>query len=411
MSLECREENSLMRLHRTLGALTIGALLLGTAGTALAQDSTPDATPAGGLDAATRGQLAAITLDASSLPDGYTFSGETFLSADQLASGDLTADDISGAGFAGYYVSEYANTSDGTTIRSYASSWGAADAVQGGFDLLEDEAKTNPGASLTDGATEVGSDPREITTGTSNDPTDESVTLGVADVTFTVDKYLVGVSLQTSDGSEADTETVNSLAADLQKRAEGVVAGTAPEGTNLDLPGKVLDISGLGANLQEGFLSSGEAEQQLGLNGSALSGFSASWVEAVGLGEGDSLAPFVTVAVTEFGDDAAAQAVIDQAAELTPNLEGLEAVDGVEVEGATGVAALKFSSGAVQGSDVDSFRIVFATGSTLTVVDVQGAADAGAAQTAATELATAQASCAGDAAQCAVPTAPSSLAA
>lgn len=397
-----------MRLHRSLGALTIGALLLGTAGTAVAQNSTPETT--GGLDTATRSSLAAITLDASSLPDGYTFNGETFLTADQLASGDVAAADISSAGIVGYYVSEYTNSGDGSVIRSYASAWGSASAVQGGFDLLEDETRTDPDAALTDGSTDVGSDPREITTGTLPDASDANVTYGIADVTFAVDQYLVGVSLQTSDGSEASTETVNTLAADLQSRTEGVVAGTAPAGTNLDLPGKVLDLHDLGTTIQEGFLNAAEAEQQLGLNGSALSGFSASWVDSVGLGDGsNALAPFVTIATTEFSDEAAAKAVVDQAADLTPNLEGIAPVDGVEVDGASGVAAFSFSSAAVTGSGIDSFRIVYANGNTLTVIDVQGAANLDAAQAAATELATAQIACSGDASKCAVPTAPASL--
>jgi|GEM_PF-1818465 len=397
-----------MRLHRSLGALTIGALLLGTAGTAVAQNSTPEST--GGLDTATRGNLAAITLDASSLPDGYAFNGETFLTADQLASGDVAAADFNDAGLVGYYISEYTNSGDGSIIRSYASAWGDASGVQAGFDLLEDETRTNPDASLTDAATEVGSDPREITTGTIPDANDANVTYGIADVTFAVDQYLVGVSLQTSDGSEASTDTVNALAADLQSRAEGVVSGTAPAGTSLELPGKVLDLHDIGTTVQEGFLSAAEAEQQLGLNGSALGGFSASWVDSVGLGDGaSSLAPFVTIASTEFSDEAAAQSVVDQAADLTPNLEGLAPVDGVEVEGASAVAAFSFSSSAVTGSGVDSFRIVFASGNTLTVIDVQGAPNLDAAQGAATELATAQVACAGDASQCAVPSAPASL--
>lgn len=376
-----------MRLHRTLGALTLGALLAGTAAPALAQDGTPEAASG---DAAIRGNLAAITLDSASLPDGYAFVGETFLTADQLATDGLSADALNEAGFAGYYVSEYANGSDGTTIRTYASAWGSADAVQGGFDLLEDEAATSPDGTFEDASTEVGSDPRELTTGTFPDPADASATIGVADVTFAVDQYLVGVALETGDGSEANTETVNTLAADLQSRAEGVAGGTAPEGTDLALPGQAIDISGFGSVLQAGFLNSGEAESLLGLSGSALGGFNASWVQSVGLGSGDSLAPFVTVATTTFADDAAATAVVEQGAELTPNLAGLTAADGVEVEGASSVSAFSFSSAAVEGEDADSFRVIFANGSTVTVIDVQGAADAEAAQAAATELAGAE---------------------
>lgn len=372
-----------MQLHRSIGALTVGALMLGTAGGALAQDT--GAT----LDLATRGQLAAITLDSSSLPDGYTFSGETFLSADQLAAGDVTADELSSAGFIGYYVSEYENPADSTTIRSYVSAWTSAAEVQVGFDLLEDEARTTPTGTFTDATTDVGSDPKELTTGTYPDPADEATTIGTADATFAVDRYLVGVAIETSDGTEANVETVTTLAADLQTRAEGVVGGSGPAGTDLAVPAAGIDVSGFGTTLQSGFLNATEAEQQLGLTGSALSGFSTSWVQSVGIGTDGAMTPIVTVASTVFGDEAAATAVIEQASNLTPGLEGLTVAEGVTVEGSSAVAAYSFSSAAIESTDVDSFRIVFATGTTLTVIDVQGASSPEAAQEAATELANA----------------------
>ncbi|MEJ7839805.1 MAG: hypothetical protein WKF81_13415, partial [Thermomicrobiales bacterium] len=329
------------------------------------------------------------TLDSSSLPDGYSFAGETFLSADQLAAGDVTADELATAGFVGYYISEYGNATDGTTIRSYVSAWTSAAEVQAGFDLLEDEARVSPEGTFTDGITDVGSDPRELTTGTYADAADEATTIGSADVTFAVDRFLVGVAIETGDGSEANVETATTLAADLQTRAEGVVGGTAPAATDLALPVSVIDISAFGMTLQSGYLNATEAEQQLGLTGSALSGFSTSWVQSVGLGADGAMTPIVTVASTVFADEAATTTVIEQAAELTPGLDGLTVVDGVSIEGASGVAAYSFSSAAVEGSDVDSFRIIFASGTTLTVIDVQGAPSPEAAQEAATELANA----------------------
>ncbi|CAA9563390.1 MAG: hypothetical protein AVDCRST_MAG87-1758, partial [uncultured Thermomicrobiales bacterium] len=80
----------LNRSGRTFGALIAGVILLGSP--AVAQESSPPASPPGNtIDIALRAAMASITLDESALPDGYAFEGETFLTAEQSASGTIEA--------------------------------------------------------------------------------------------------------------------------------------------------------------------------------------------------------------------------------------------------------------------------------------------------------------------------------
>ncbi len=388
------------RFHRTLGALTLGSLLVSGSSAVLAQDATADVN--------LRAQMAAITLDERALPDGFAFEGETFLTAEQVASGDLDAAALTDAGFVSQYLSVYRNDTEDVQIRTYASAWTDAAAAEAGFEVIEDESQANPDAELTDGEASVGEEPRETTTGSYTDPTDDNVTINTADVTFRVDRFLVGVSVETTDGEPADADLANALAAEVEGRATGAIGDETPEGADLALVPQVLPLQDLGRELQAGFLSPAEVEELYGLQGSALGSFTASWAQAVGLGQGDALQPFVAVGMTSFDADTDAQTVLEQAAELSPEIAGLEAVDGVTVEGAEQAVAYRFPSPAIGSTEVDSFRVLFVAGANVAVVDVQGAPSAEVAQQVATDLANAQAECIG-ATTCAAPTLPSKL--
>lgn len=375
------------RFHRTLGALVLGTLLVNGGASASAQDAA--------ADVALRAQLAAMTLDDSALPDGYTFEGETFLTADQVASGDVDAPALTDAGFVSQYLSVYRNDSEETSIRTYASAWTDTAAAEAGFGVIEDETRTNPDAELTDGDAAVGEEPRETTTGSYADATDETVTISTADTTFRVDRFLVGVAVETTNGEPADAELAGALAAEIEGRATGAIGEQNPDGTDLALVPRVLPLQGLGSELQAGFLSPAEVETLYGLQGSALASFSASWAQAIGLGEGDALQPFVAVGMTIFGSDTDAQTVVEQATDLSPAIEGIEAVDGIEIEGAAQVVAYRFPSPAVGATENDSFRVIFTSETNVGVVDVQGAPSAEVAQQTATDLANAQVACVG----------------
>lgn len=388
------------RFHQTIGALVLGSLLISAGTSVSAQDAATDVT--------LRGQLAAMTLDDSALPDGFAFEGETFLTADQVASGDLDAAALTEAGFVSQYLSVYRNDAEELRIRTYASAWTDEAAAEAGFAVIEDEARTNPDAELADSDAAVGEEPRETTTGRYPDPADDTVTINTADTTFRVDRFLVGVSVETANGEPADAELAGALAAEVEGRATGAISEQNPDGTDLALLPRILPLQGLGSELQAGFLSPTEVEEFYGLQGSALGSFAASWAQAIGLGEGDTLQPFVAVGLTTFGEDTDAQTVVEQATDLLPQIEGIEAVDGVTIEGAAQAVAYRFPSPALGATESDSFRVIFAVDTNVGVVDVQGAPSVEVAQQVATDLANAQVACVGET-SCAAPTLPEEL--
>lgn len=391
------------RLRHSIGVLLVLACtaLAGTGQAAVAQDG---ATP----DVALRAQMASITLDSATVPGDYIFSGETFLAADQVASGDVTAEELTGAGFVSQYVSAYSNPDNGFVIRSYVSAWNDAAAAEAGFAVIEDEASALPDGAFEDAGAPVGEGPGETTSGSFPDPQDGSVMVNSEDITFRIDRFLVGVVLETRDGSDPDAAVVSSLAATLEGRATTAIANENPEGTNLALVPQALPLASLGLDVQAGFLNAGDVERMYGLQGSALGTLQASWSEAIGLGEGDALQPFVSTGVTSFGTPEDAGAIVDQFSDLAPDATVFEAVDGVEVDGASAVAAFRFTSLATGAAEPDSFRIIAVADTTLVVIDVQGAPSVDVAQGAATQLASAQIACIGQA-ECAAPVLPAEL--
>ena len=386
-----------------------GAILLGSP--ALAQEATPPASPpATGVDIALRAGMASITLDESALPDGYAFDGETFLTADQSASGSIDAAALTDAGFVTQYVSVYTDAEETGRIRTYVSAWTDATAAEAGFAVLEDETRTITDGALTDAQTSIGEEPREVTTGTYPDPADPATSVSTVDLTFRIDRFLIGVAVESTatDGTAPDPALADSLAAELEGRATAALGNENPERTDLALVPRVLPLSGLGTELQAGFLSPVEVEGLYGLQGSALGGFDATWSEAIGLGTEDNLAPYVAVGVTTFGSDADATAVVAQASELSPAIQGVEAVDPPAVDGAAQTVAFRFPSPATGADTIDSYRVMFAVGTSVGVVDVQGTSTPDVAEQTALALAAAQVGCFSTE-TCAAPTLPPEL--
>ncbi len=354
--------------------------------------------------------MASITLDESALPDGYAFEGETFLTAEQSASGTIEATALTDAGFVSQYVSVYTDGEETGRIRTYVTAWTDAAAAEAGFGVIEDETRAITGGALTDAETSVGEEPREVTTGTYPDPADPAASVSTVDLTFRIDRFLVGVAVESTgaDGTAPDPAIADSLAAELEGRATAALGNENPERTDLALVPRVLPLGGLGTELQAGFLSPVEVEGLYGLQGSALGGFDATWSEAVGLGTEDNLAPYVAVGVTTFSSDTDATAVVDQASELTPAISGVEAAEAPTVEGAAQTVAFRFPSPATGADTIDSYRVMFAVGTSVGVIDVQGAPSPEVAEQAALALATAQVGCFA-AETCAAPTLPPEL--
>jgi hypothetical protein len=390
------------RLRRTLAGLALGAVVAASGPPALTLASSLQAA----VEPAVRAELAASTLAASDLPTGFSFVGETFLTADQVAGETLDPATLTDAGFTTQYVSVYENTTEKLRVRSYVSAWTDAAAAEAGFAILEDEATTTPDAALEDGDASVGEEPRETTTGTY--PGSDGSTVSTIDITFRRDNLLAGVALEKLDGSEVDTKTVSELAKRLDARVQAVQKGDSPANTDLGLPAKVLSLQSLGQDIQAGFLGPAEVERIYGLQGSILDSVQASWAESTALGTSDAPGARVTIGVTTFAKETDAKAVVEHSQDLVAPLANQKAVADVTLEGADAVRAYRFTSPGKEGPNIDSYRIIYAVGKSVTVIDIQGTPTAALAATAATTLATTQLGCA-DGKSCDVPELPAEL--
>lgn len=343
-----------------------------------------------GLDSALRANLAAIPLTADDLPDGYSLVGETFFTADQIATGELDAGQITDSGFVGMYASVYQVSGEPGSITSYVSVWNDADSAAAGFELLENEDVTAPEGGFSDATLEAGDGPAELTTGARE--TDDS-TLVVSDATFVVDRYVVGVEAAAGSDADVSADNVPALVETAAVRATTVVDGGTPDGIELSLATSTLDITTLGNQIQAGFLSPSEAESLYGVSGSSLSGLLSSWISFVAAGDGGS-APYVVVGTSLFADEDTAARVVEQAADLVPAELELQPVDGFAANGADSVQGFTFTSPTTPDAEAaNSFRAVAQSGDQVIVVDVQGADSVDTAQTAATELIEAQLDC------------------
>lgn len=358
-------------------ALSVFALIATTLGNAAATQSTPESAA---IPVDVQAALAAAVPAGSDLPVGYSFVGESFISASGLKGDEAGA--LEDAGFVGMYVSVYANGSRHTQIRSWASAWRDADAAAAGYDLL--------GTGLDDASAEsvdIGEDPREAVSGTYKD---DSVTYTMEAVAFRHDTMLLGTAVETTDGSEPDAELASDIAGVILERATKVTDGSAPEGIDLDLPGRTLSLGTDGTLVQAGFLGPQEVEAIYGTRGSVLSKLDASWVETVAPGDGTGT---VTVGLTTFGSDEDAKGTVEQSADIFPALTDQQAVEDITVDGADSVAAYRYSSNTNEKNALNSYRIIFSAGSDLVVVDVQGAPSDAVAAEIANEVAGAQLSC------------------
>jgi hypothetical protein len=346
----------------------------------------PASAQGGTLDQQGRAAMAAIPLIASDLPDGYRFTGEGFLPEDGTGIPGVDPAALVDAGLEGMYISGYQNPGTDGTIISYVSAWTDAGAADQGFALLEGEEE----AGLTDAPLEAGTGSAELTTGTVDV---DGAVRSLVDATFVVDRYVVGVSVETPQDAPMDEAGVQGLVDALEARAAAVVDGQSPAGTDLALPPSVLDLRPLGGEVQAGFLSAAETEALYGVSGSALSSITASWVAGVSSGEGGA-GPTVVIAASTFPDADTAARVVEQAGDLSPLPIELQPVD-FAVDGADSARGYQYASPGSTDGVVDSFRGVIQIGTTMVVVDVQGAASVEVAQTAVSDLLAAQVACSG----------------
>ena len=245
----------------------------------------------------------------------------------------------------------------------------------------------------------LGEAPGEVTVGTIRllDGPDSTI----VDVTFRVDRLLVGVALERPAAQPAPNKALAlTLAARLEERVRAVLAGELPAGIDPTLPALTLaPLAGSGAYVAfEGYLGPGEAlgtdAQLTDLLPDYLSGYARTFAGDDSL---SALTTLATVAVFRFETPDQASAALDVAAWL-PRGAPLPAlawgtVDAPVSEGVDALAALAEPF----GGD-DAYRIALVVGDLLAVVTV---ADRLEAETIAVELAEQQAACLTDDGACA----------
>jgi hypothetical protein len=204
-----------------------------------------------------------------------------------------------------------------------------------------------------------------------------------------------------------------SLASTLDGRITNVLAGIAPTGADLELPGAVLPIDQLaGASIAPwgGYKSGidllrcgicGEENSLIGFGDAALGGF----VRALPLGplvDGEPQPPFVSIAVSAFATPEDALAVLEairQAPNDLPTPSPIPrgtrtlAADPAIPEATSALAFEAVMDAEDPNAPLDSAGVDFVLGHWLVTVDVQGGLAASEAMAAAVDLATQQAAC------------------
>lgn len=337
--------------------------------------------------AAVQAQAAAMTLTSEDLPTGFTLVGESFLPVPDGVDG-VTA----------HYVSQYTNVDNGQQIRSYVYLFETDEQATAGLESLEG----NEPETLTDSDVEVGT-AAELSVGTYEAVDGKAI--ATADVTFVRGNAVAGVAVDNADGSEPNQQLATDLATLKDTRVQAVQSGEAS--VDLSLPAAVIPFANGGTLVQAGFLSAGESEAIYAAQGSALSGLSSSWVQTVAFGE-EGTAPRVTIGVTVFASPEEAATVVEQADRIFLPLSDQEKVEDVTVDGTDSVVAYRYTSRDGSIADQESYRVIFAQGEKVTVVDVQGAPDKETAEAAANVITTSQVACQTDG-TCELPDAPGVL--
>jgi hypothetical protein len=204
-----------------------------------------------------RPDLAAMALTAADLPAGYVNVDETyFLTAQGFStfySGEtLSPEEIADLGLISVYDSLYSGEDEGTYLRVYIIAFESPEAVEAGFDVLEDETRVPEDIEVL--ATQdlpgpdIGEAPSETTLSVVDYRAVGGSLVDLVDITFRVDRFLVGVLQETevevgnndtAATPELDPEReqlVNDVAATFVERIEAVEAGEAVSGVDPSLP-------------------------------------------------------------------------------------------------------------------------------------------------------------------------------
>jgi hypothetical protein len=335
---------------------------------ALAQDATPN--PADEhLD------LAAMALTSDDVPEDFVLGIEIYLAGQMVAENLFSdPDDVAAlmdTGLIVIYSSAYNNATGDVTIRSYIEQFESEEGARAGFEILEDESQSeSSGIEYADEPLEgVGETPSEITT-FSREVSGDSPALDGVDVTFRVDNFLAGVTIEGTGGAAPAKSDAVTLARVLDDRVRMALAGDQLPGIDGSLPGRMLNFNF--PPLLEGYVS---AVDGFGAAASdeLFHDYESGYTRTTPLGQGDQPLPLVTTSISSFASEDGPLAIISGGDEFQPPFEQMSRVDIDPIEGATAVAAFHFVSPLGEGREIDSYRILAVAGSHLVTIDIQAA--------------------------------------
>jgi hypothetical protein len=337
--------------------------------------------------------LSAMTLDSATIPEEFTLLFEIYTSPEELAdnlSGQVDREQLLATGLESYYTSYYVDDDSATTLRTYIISFQTIPGVRAGFNLLEDEENLVPNGSLIDEAVPegLGEPPGEITSGTiENGDGTQTFTY---DVSFRINRFEVGIALESNDEDEIDSDLVDELAVDLANRVTAVLTAEPIAGIEPVLAEQVLELEG--EISLEGFETAAEAFQLTDAT-DAPDGFVSSYFRGASYSTFvEEIYPFAGTTVVRFESAADVENAIEDAETIMPSFPQLEELSRVEIEGADDVVAFSFLV-SEDSEEADSVRIFVQVEDTMLIIDVEGADSLDDAETAAITLAEASIEC------------------
>jgi hypothetical protein len=351
---------------------------------------------------APRLDLAAMVLDSTLVPEGYTLFYEVYIpgsriSAD-LTGGAISQEEIDSAGLQWYYESVYISADGNTRLRSYVEQYADEDGAIAGFGLLEDETRlAPPGSSFTDGpGAGVGEEPSEISEG-SLQPSGTPPVITSVDSTFRTGNLLAGVSVDTVPGVTADRQIAVDLSAVLFDRIQTVRANQPVPLIDYALPGQFVTLGPDWSGRDEGYLTATEIygpDAGATLAPSFVSGYFTN--ESPATSDAAFPVPLVSLNISRFADESGPLQVFNMPGRLAPPFDGATPLDIDPIPGSSITQAWSYLNpllSSAPGATADSIRITMAVGSDLVILDIQANKTLDGARDAAIQIATAQVAC------------------
>lgn len=352
--------------------------------------------------AAPRLNLAAMVLDSTVVPEGYTLFYEVYIPGSRISSdltgGTIPQAEVDATGLQWYYESVYISADGNTRLRSYVEQYADENGAIAGFALLEDEQRlAPPGSSFTDGpGAGVGEEPSEISEG-SLQPSGTPMVITSVDSTFRTGNLLAGVSVDTVPGVTADRQVAIDLSKVLFDRIQSVRANQPLTLIDYSLPSQVVTLGPEWNGHDEGYLAATEIygpDAGATLAPSFVSGYFTNESPA-----GSTSAfpvPLVSLNISRFTDDTGPLQVFNMPGRLAPPFDGATPIDMAPIPGSSITQAWSYLNPLLSsepGATADSVRIAVAVGSDLIILDIQANKTLEGAQEAAIQIATAQVSC------------------